>query len=116
MFQKYGFLPELVGRFSRIVSFPALQAETLRQILRENIVPQFKNEFRGEGLELTVSNEALNYLVKRSEKRGTGARGLHTELIKAIEQAAFETFSRINNAEIIISCENEKLKTNVLKA
>jgi ATP-dependent Clp protease ATP-binding subunit ClpX len=115
LFQKYGFLPELVGRFSRIISFPALQTETLRQILRENIIPQFKNEFRGEGLELTISDEALNYLVKRSEKRGTGARGLHTELIKAIEQAAFETFSRVKNSEVVITYEGEKLKTRILK-
>lgn len=116
IFQKYGFLPELIGRFSRIVTFPALPAETLRQILNENIIPQFKNEFRGEGLELTVSDAALNHLVKRSEKRSTGARGLHTELVKAIEQAAFETFSRVTNAEIVISCEDDKLKTNILKA
>jgi ATP-dependent Clp protease ATP-binding subunit ClpX len=116
LFQKYGFLPELIGRFSRIISFPALPAETLKQILNENIIPQFKNEFKGEGLELTISDEALNHLVKRSEKRGTGARGLHTELVKAIEQAAFDTFSRVNHAEIVISCEDEKLQTNILKA
>lgn len=116
LFQKYGFLPELIGRFSRIVSFPPLPAETLRQILNENIIPQFKNEFRGEGLQLTVTDEALNHLVKRSEKRRTGARGLHTELVKAIEQAAFDTFSRVSNAEIIISCEGESLQTNILKA
>jgi ATP-dependent Clp protease ATP-binding subunit ClpX len=116
LFQKYGFLPELIGRFSRIVSFPALPAETLRQILNDNIIPQFQNEFRGEGLQLTVSDEALSYLVKRSEKRRTGARGLHTELVKAVEQAAFDTFSRVSNAEIVISCEADQLKTQILRS
>jgi ATP-dependent Clp protease ATP-binding subunit ClpX len=116
LFQKFGFLPELIGRFSRIVTFPALPAETLHIILRENIIPQFKNEFKGEGLELSISDVALNYLVKRSEKRGTGARGLHTELVKAIEQAAFESFSRVTNAEVVITCENEKLTTQISKA
>jgi ATP-dependent Clp protease ATP-binding subunit ClpX len=116
LFQKFGFLPELIGRFSRIVTFPALPAETLHLILNDNIIPQFKNEFKGEGLELSVSDAAIKHLVKRSEKRGTGARGLHTELVKAIEQAAFDTFSRINNAEVVITCEDEKLISNVIKA
>src|SRR5262249_18283976 len=32
-FQRYGFLPELMGRFARIVKFRPLPAETLRRIL-----------------------------------------------------------------------------------
>ena len=116
LFQKFGFLPELIGRFSRIVTFPALPAETLHLILRDNIIPQFKNEFKGEKLELTISDEAMKYLVKRSEKRGTGARGLHTELVKSIEQAAFDTFSRVTDAEVLITCEDEKLTSKVTKA
>lgn len=113
IFQKYGFLPEVIGRFSRIVNFSALTSQTLRQILNDNIIPQFQNEFRGEGLELTISDEALNFLVKRSEKRGTGARGLHTELVKAVEQAAFETFGRETRAEVTITCSNNRLESRV---
>jgi ATP-dependent Clp protease ATP-binding subunit ClpX len=74
-FQKFGFLPELIDRFSRIISFPRLPAETLKQILLENVLPQFKNEFKGEGLDL-VTESALDHIVARSEKRDTGARGL----------------------------------------
>ena len=74
-FQKFGFLPELIGRFSRIISFPKLSTETLKQILTENVLPQFSNEFKGEGVELTVTEAALDHLVGRSEKRNTGARG-----------------------------------------
>ena len=83
-FQKFGFLPELVGRFARIVSFPPLPRETLRRILIENVLPQFQNEFQGEGLKLSVTDAALDHLITRSEKRGTGARGLHTELVAAV--------------------------------
>lgn len=91
-FQKFGFLPELIGRFSRIISFPKLSTETLKQILTENVLPQFSNEFKGEDLELTISEAALDHLVGRSEKRDTGARGLQTELVAAVERAAFDTF------------------------
>ena len=75
-FQKYGFLPELIGRFSRIVVFQPLPAETLRRILSENVLPQFEGEFRAEGLRLTVTEDALAHIVARSQRRGTGARGL----------------------------------------
>jgi ATP-dependent Clp protease ATP-binding subunit ClpX len=113
LFQKYGFLPELIGRFARIVTFPGLSEETLKTILNDNIIPQFQNEFRGEGLELKVSDAAMDYLVKRSKKRGTGARGLHTELVKAIEEAAFATFGRKLQATIEITCANDHLESKI---
>lgn len=108
-FQKFGFLPELIGRFSRIVSFPKLSSDVLHLILTQNILPQFENEFAGEKLKLKVTDEALDFIVKRSEKRGTGARGLHTELVTAVEKAAFEAFGETTNAEIIIKLKSGKL-------
>jgi ATP-dependent Clp protease ATP-binding subunit ClpX len=115
-FQKYGFLPELVGRFSRFINFPPLSAEILRQILTENVLPQFRNEFEGEGLELTVTESALDHIIARSEKRGTGARGLHTELVSAVEKAAFETFMRLSDAEVVISVRDGRLESEIRKA
>ena len=112
-FQKFGFLPELIGRFSRIISFPKLSTETLKQILTENVLPQFSNEFKGEDLELTVSEAALDHLVKRSEKRDTGARGLQTELVAAVERAAFDTFMQKKNARVVIDVKDGHLTSEV---
>lgn len=112
-FQRFGFLPELIGRFSRIVSFSKLGQEVLRQILAENVLPQFQNEFAGEGLKLNVTDEAINFIVKRCEKRGTGARGLQTEVISAVESAAFETFGIEGGGEILIKSDGEKLTSEV---
>jgi ATP-dependent Clp protease ATP-binding subunit ClpX len=114
-FQKYGFLPELIGRFSRIVVFQPLPAETLRRILVENVLPQFEGEFRGEGLKLTVTEEAIQHIIVRSQRRGTGARGLNTELVAAVERAAFETFARTANAEVIIAVRDGRLDSEVRK-
>ena len=113
-FQKFGFLPELIGRFSRIISFPKLSTETLKQILKENVLPQFSNEFKAEDLELTVSEAALDHLVGRSEKRNTGARGLQTELIAAVERAAFDTFMQKKNARVVIDLKDGQLTSEVL--
>ena len=112
-FQKFGFLPELIGRFSRIISFPKLSTDTLKQILTENVLPQFSNEFKGEGLELIVTEAALDHLVGRSEKRDTGARGLQTELVAAVERAAFETFMQKKNARVVIDVKDGQITSDV---
>jgi ATP-dependent Clp protease ATP-binding subunit ClpX len=112
-FQKFGFLPELIGRFTRIISFPKLSTETLKQILTENVLPQFINEFRAEDLELTVTEAALNHLVARSEKRDTGARGLQTELVAAVERAAFDTFMQKRNARVMIDVKDGQFTSEV---
>ena len=112
-FQKFGFLPELIGRFSRIISFPKLSTETLKQILTENVLPQFTNEFKGEAVELTVTEAALDHLVRRSEKRDTGARGLQTELVAAVERAAFETFMQKKNARVVIDVKDGQLTSDI---
>lgn len=112
-FQKFGFLPELIGRFSRIISFPKLSTETLKQILTQNVLPQFTNEFKGEDVELTVTEAALDHLVRRSEKRDTGARGLQTELVAAVERAAFDTFMQKKNARVIIDVNDGQLTSEI---
>lgn len=114
-FQRYGFLPELMGRFARIVRFQSLPTETLRRILLDNVLPQFVREFKVEGLQLTVTEAAINHIVERSLKRGTGARGLHSGLIAAIEYAAFESFQRVTNAEVVIDAVNGGLKSDIRK-
>jgi ATP-dependent Clp protease ATP-binding subunit ClpX len=112
-FQKFGFLPELIGRFSRIVPFPALPAETLVKIMRENTLPQFTNEFAGEGLKLTVTDEAIDHVVEGCLRRGTGARGLNAELLVAVERAAFDNFMQNSAAEVVIDLKHERLETEV---
>jgi ATP-dependent protease Clp ATPase subunit len=85
----------------------------LRQILIDNLLPQFENEFRGEGLTLRITDQALEYIIRRSQKRGVGARGLHVELVAAIEEAAFENFMQTRDAEVIITVSNGQLTSEV---
>jgi ATP-dependent Clp protease ATP-binding subunit ClpX len=112
-FQKYGFLPELMGRFSRIVPFSALAAETLQKIMRENVLPQFTSEFASEGLTLTITDQALNHVVDGCQRRGTGARGLCAEIVAAIEAAAYEHFMQDNGAEVVIDVEDDRMESTI---
>jgi ATP-dependent Clp protease ATP-binding subunit ClpX len=104
-FTSYGFLPELIARFKRVVPFSALGETELGQILDRNLLPRYRNEFRSEGKELVIAAAARRRLVKESLLKETGARGLESSLTRAIEEAAFEAFSaqKCRRVEIIAS-------------
>ncbi|MEO0814094.1 MAG: ATP-binding protein, partial [Myxococcota bacterium] len=91
-FARYGFLPELIGRFSRVVTFDPLDEDTLRAIIEDGVIENYRAEFAQEGIELIVEDSALELVVKRALKRELGARGLRTSLLPHLERAAFETF------------------------
>jgi len=91
-FQAYGFLPELIARFTRVVPFNALDAGTLKDILRADVVDRVVREFGTEGFELIVDEEVLDYVVESALKKETGARGLASSLTRHLEDVAFEAF------------------------
>lgn len=91
-FQAYGFLPELIARFTRIVPFSALDADTLKQILNVDVIERMTREFTTEGFELKVSDDVLDYIVAQALRRETGARGLASTLTRQLEEVAFDAF------------------------
>jgi len=93
-FQNYGFLPELIGRFQRIVPFEALNGEELKSILIDRVLRQYQTEFQLEGISLEVDESVLELIVSRSLRMETGARGIDAAFIRYLEDAAFETYSR----------------------
>ena len=91
-FARYGFLPELVGRFSRLVAFTPLDAPTLRTILSDGVLRDYQREFTQEGIELVVDDDVLDHVVARALKRELGARGLRAALVPYLEEAAYSHF------------------------
>jgi ATP-dependent Clp protease ATP-binding subunit ClpX len=73
---EYGFLEELVGRFSTIVTLPVLDAGHMGRILREHIVPDFERQCADDGITLTVDEGALMALSSRAAGLPIGARAL----------------------------------------
>jgi len=112
-FQAYGFLPELMARFTRIVPFEALGKETLRQILRSNVIDRMTREFEEEGIKLVVPDDVLDHIVDESVIRETGARGLASLLTRHVENAAFETFAEVQGAEVRLSVKGGELKVDI---
>ncbi|MFP2924471.1 AAA family ATPase [Pyxidicoccus sp. 3LG] len=93
-FARYGFIPELIGRFNRLVSFSPLDSATLGDILQHNVLRVYEREFEQEGLRLVVEPAVREHVVARALKRETGARGLRTTLSPLLEGAAYEHFGR----------------------
>ena len=92
-FLNYGFLPELIGRFKRILPFRSLEAEELMEILRGTLLPRYVTEFNAEGKELEVSTDVVDRVVRDSIRKETGARGLEGALMHVLEAAVYEAFS-----------------------
>ena len=116
IFQSYGFLPELLARFTRIIPFVPLDKKVLKRILEDSVIHKFKEEFSDEGFELIISDEVIDYIVEKSIKRQTGARGLHSILTKCLEEIAFDMFFSKKRGKVMVKLEEGKLITKFKKS
>ena len=113
-FQAYGFLPELLARFSRFVPFQPLDAATLTDILQSNVIDRLTREFEDEGFELQIEEAVIQKIVAESLKRETGARGLQQVLARHIENAAFESFAEASGrVRVYLDGGSIKVETDV---
>jgi len=90
---KYGVIPEFMGRFPIIVGLDALTENQLVQVLTEpknSIVAQFEKLFKLDGVELIISDSALNQIAKKATTDETGARGLRSVIEKSLLQIQFK--------------------------
>ena len=111
--QTFGFLPELLARFGRFVPFEALDAPTLMDILRSNVVDKLVREFEDEGFSLVVDDDVLGHLVAQGLKRETGARGLVSILGRYLEDAAFDAFAESPGGRVQLSLEGDQVKVHL---
>lgn len=112
-FQAYGFLPELMARFTRVVPFRALDAETLKAILHNNVIDRLQREFEDEGFRLTVTPEVVDFIVRESVRRQTGARGLASLLTRHLEEAAFEAFAELPGGEVRLQLDGGDIAVKI---
>ena len=108
-FQAYGFLPELIARFTRVVPFRALSASTLKDILRSDVIARMTAEFEHEGFVLDVAEDVLDHVVADALKRETGARGLASFLTKQLEDVAFDAFGAGAGGTIAVRMVNGRV-------
>jgi ATP-dependent Clp protease ATP-binding subunit ClpX len=95
--QRYGFMEELVGRFSTIVALPPLKEDHMYRIIVEHIWPNWVQMAADEGIALTWSDEALRLFANQACQRGIGARGLEP----LIEAALWKAWGTVGKSQEI---------------
>jgi ATP-dependent Clp protease ATP-binding subunit ClpX len=113
-FHLFGFLPELISRFNRIIPFTPLHKSTLEEIIHIKI-HHYKTEFEDEGFKLHLEPVAVEYIIDEALRRQTGARGLDVIISKQLEAVAFETFGREDRGEIVLTVDSGKVYHTVKK-
>lgn len=91
--QKYGIIPELVGRLPITVAVSPLSLSALVRVLiepRHSLVAQFTEQFRLSNIELRFSSPSLREIAKSAQGMGTGARGLRTVMERLLSESMFE--------------------------
>lgn len=90
--QRFGLIPEFIGRLPVVTFLHELDAESLKRILvepRNALTKQYRKLFGYQGVDLEFSEEALNFLAEDAVKRGTGARGLRSVMEGLLRETMF---------------------------
>ena len=106
--QRFGLIPELVGRLPVSVALDELDEEALCRILVEPknaLVKQYTKMFELEGIGLTFDRDAIEAIAARTLQRGTGARGLRSVIEGLMRDVMFEIPSRTDVREVVVTPE-----------
>ncbi|MEN0130004.1 MAG: ATP-dependent Clp protease ATP-binding subunit ClpX [Brevundimonas sp.] len=104
--QKYGLIPEFIGRLPVVAAVSRLDQDALVRILtepRNALVKQYQRMFQIDGVELEFDDEAVAAIADQALLRGTGARGLRAILEEVLQQVMFEVPSRDDVARVLIT-------------
>jgi ATP-dependent Clp protease ATP-binding subunit ClpX len=104
--QRYGLIPELVGRLPVNVHLDDLDEESLVRILLEPknaLVKQYAKMFELEGIGLTFDKDAIRAIARRTLDRGTGARGLRSVIEGFMRDVMFDLPSRKDVREVVVT-------------
>jgi len=79
--RSYGLIPEIIGRLPILTNLEPLDRDALRRILTEPknaIIKQYHKLLEMDGVELTIDDDVLDYVVDKSIEFKLGARGLRS--------------------------------------
>lgn len=95
--QKFGLIPEFIGRLPVMAALEKLTEDDLVHILTEpknSLVKQYKKLFALDEVELEFKPEALKAIAKKAIERNTGARGLRSIIESIMLEIMFDLPSR----------------------
>ena len=91
--KSFGLIPELLGRLPVVTHLNPLDKSTLRSILTEPknaLFKQYRKLFELEGIQLTIDDDVLDFMVEKALEYKLGARGLRSICESILTDAMFE--------------------------
>ena len=95
--QKFGIIPELIGRLPVFAALEQLTADDLVRILREPknaLVKQYQALLSYDDVKLEFDDDALEEIANKAIERKTGARGLRSIIEETMMDVMFEVPSQ----------------------
>jgi ATP-dependent Clp protease ATP-binding subunit ClpX len=106
--QKFGLIPEFIGRLPVIATLDDLDEPALVKILTEPknaLIKQYQRLFDMENIGLTFTDDALHGVARRAILRKTGARGLRSILEGILLETMFELPTMQGVEEVVVNAE-----------
>jgi ATP-dependent Clp protease ATP-binding subunit ClpX len=103
---RFGLIPEFIGRLPIISVMDNLEVDDLVQVLQEpknSLVKQYQKLFKFEKVKLTFTEGALVAIAELAATRKAGARGLRTILEKVMLDIMFDIPSQENIRDVVIT-------------
>lgn len=106
---KFGMIPEFVGRIPVIRTLDELSRKDLVRILtepRNALVKQYKKMFEFENSTLEFEPEALNAIADEAVDRGTGARGLRSICERILLDVMYDLPEHTEATRVLVTADN----------
>ncbi|RZI48175.1 ATP-dependent Clp protease ATP-binding subunit ClpX [Lactococcus kimchii] len=106
--QKFGLIPEFIGRLPIVAALERLTEEDLIRILTEPknaLIKQYQQLLFFDGVDLNFTQDALFAIAKKAIERKTGARGLRSIIEETMMDIMFEVPSDDEITKVVINAE-----------
>jgi len=113
----FGLIPEIIGRLPVLTHMNPLDEKALREILtapKNALVKQYQHLFDLDGVALTFTPTALDFIVEQAVQYALGARGLRS-LCEAILTDAMYELPSTNTTELKITKRYAENKLSVVQ-
>jgi ATP-dependent Clp protease ATP-binding subunit ClpX len=106
--ERFGMIPELIGRLPIIASLNQLSEDDLARILtepRDALAKQYRVLFHYDGAKLEFTEGAIREIARRANARGTGARALRSVMEGLMLDVMYELPERTPGQTYLITGE-----------
>ena len=106
--QKFGLIPEFIGRLPVVAVLNELEESDLIDILtkpKNSLIKQYETLLQLDDVDLVFEPEALQVIGRRAIDQGTGARGLRTIIEEIMLNIMFDIPSREDIYKVVITKE-----------